>query len=338
MDKSNRSFNVDPKLFQGFLDDSLKSLASLEPVLSHLEGNPGNYDHINTIYQTVLTIKGNATFFDLIETRNFTRRLSILLDKIVKKEIPTNHSRVSLLLRSVAELKIMLMRVSDGESEIGDSYKLQNLARQIDHAIEDAGLHEHGQHLCKQVSRVTELIRETLVDKINEPLKKELDKLEKLNQSVFKMFFEGQEKSDPQKVDTSPACGEKYHDNKTNVARKIQTARDLLAKPADQMSDRSIWELQSCLEDLQSKLDHQADHMAHTMIKDYHSMVNHATDFNNLLRDLLRNKLNQTKKHLQQTSTAPVESETQTSYKERPSAKPLNKPNDRSTPGSDDNR
>jgi chemotaxis protein histidine kinase CheA len=306
MGNANPQFTVDPELFQGFLDDSLESLSTLEPIFIDLEANPGNLDVIDDVFRPVHSIKGNAAFFELTQVNNFAHRLETLLDKICKKKITANHAIVGILLKGVDELKAMLTRITNEEPEVVDVAATETLAKQIDAAAEAAGLEEYTENLCKQVDQVLTMLREYDSETFAPELSMEIQKLEQLNQSVAELFAE-EDKKNEAASDTEESEGEaSYFYNDTDVTEEIHTAQDLLNKPATEMTEKMIQQLLGSLEDLQKKVGDQANEIANAMLEDYHTMMSCAVGFDDLLCDLLKDKLGEATALLKRTTTGRI--------------------------------
>ncbi len=66
---ANPIFDVDPELLNGFIDDSLDDLVSLDGLFVRLETEPGNLEIIQSIFRPVHSIKGNSAFFGLLKLK-----------------------------------------------------------------------------------------------------------------------------------------------------------------------------------------------------------------------------------------------------------------------------
>ncbi len=316
MSNTNTQFNVDPELFRGFLDDSLESLSTLEPMFVALETNPNDLEVIDDVFRPVHSIKGNAAFFDLIKTKNFAHRLETLLDNIRKKKVTADHKIVELLLLGVDELKAILSRVSDGESEVDDEAKLEALAKKIDSAASGEGLEETVLHLSQQVDKVIVLLSEIKLPENSPDLGHELDELGSLNQLTMKLLNQTEENASNESPEASGG-----HDSIDYGAEElnglVNPLNGLLSKPVADVSEDSVKSIETILVDLTKSVDEAAGKIVDAMLEDYRIMMSSAVGYDDLLRDLLSAKMEELKPLLKSTSKSAVA--------EKPEGKPKEK-------------
>ena len=133
-------FDVDSELMAGFIDEAQEGLATLDSLFVKLEAEPTNLDIINAIFRPVHTIKGNSAFFGLMKVKELAHEMETLLG-LAKKEnkLVPNQSTINVLLTGVDQLKEMLARTRDGQSEIEDETCFNELIEKIISARETKG-------------------------------------------------------------------------------------------------------------------------------------------------------------------------------------------------------
>lgn len=293
MSNTTTQFNADPELFKGFLDDSLESLEALELAFINLESNPNDLEVIDEVFRPIHSIKGNAAFFSLMKIKDFAHQLETLLDKIRKGQIPANHNIVDLLLRSVDELKNMLIRVSQGQEEVADESQRQMLSDQLDNAVGAGSLDEYIRRLSGCIEKVLFVAQKANLAQIAPKVINEVEMMAKANQSLIDMIGDESGEQKPQEKNTTD---KDYYFDDININNEIKNLDAILGNQITGKSiDDAITQVQMALEDLQKKVTDQAGDLVEAMLDDYHTMVNSAVGFDDLLRGILAEKLEQLK-------------------------------------------
>ncbi|RLF78166.1 hypothetical protein DRN38_07575, partial [Thermococci archaeon] len=137
-------FEADPVLLQGFIDDSLDELESLNSLFVKLETQPDNIDIVSEIFRPIHSIKGNVAFFGFMQVKTLAHEMETLLDMLRKEQLRPNKLIIDVLLEGVDHLKIMLVRTRDGHSEVADQTGFEKLVEKVVAAKESE---EHVGHL-----------------------------------------------------------------------------------------------------------------------------------------------------------------------------------------------
>ncbi|MFH0920627.1 MAG: chemotaxis protein CheA [Fibrobacterota bacterium] len=124
-------FDADPELLLEFVDESLASLEQLDNMLVALEARPGDKEHINAIFRPVHTIKGNSTYFGLMDTKTLSHRLEDVLDLIRGGKLFPSPPVINALLKGVDELRGILQRVRQKGPEVPERPLFEKLLANI---------------------------------------------------------------------------------------------------------------------------------------------------------------------------------------------------------------
>ena len=309
MNSTKPQFDIDPELFRGFLDDSLESLASLEPIFIHLEADPNDLEVVDQVFRPVHSIKGNAGFFKLSQTNNFAHRLETLLDRIRKREMLADHNVVELLLQGVDELKAMLVRVSEGLDEVADQGHLEQLGRQLDTATNGYSIEEHFRLLSERITELASLARQANLEETASEVLLEVETVAELNQTLVKILGTDQADKKEPGLTNDDGTDKNYFFKETNVSSEIHTLSNILSQPVSgNLDQESVRQVEDALKELEQKLNDQAADIADAMLDDYNTMINSAVGFDGLLRELLADKLSQMKSLLQSQPKEPNDS------------------------------
>ena len=111
--------NVDPELLATFLDESEESLQGVSALFVELESNPQNIDIIQAIFRPVHSLKGNASFFNLLVIKNLAHELETLLDQMRQGNLSVSTGIINTLLRGADALTDLINYVRDHENDQG---------------------------------------------------------------------------------------------------------------------------------------------------------------------------------------------------------------------------
>lgn len=128
---SDIEIKIDPELQAEFLDDSIDSLAFLDPRFVELEADPSDLTLVNEIFRPIHSIKGSASFFGLMRVKALSHEIESLLDLLRKKYLPVDRPVIDVLLASLDELKSMLERVRQDQPEVMDEEKIDALLEDL---------------------------------------------------------------------------------------------------------------------------------------------------------------------------------------------------------------
>jgi len=295
---SNTQFTFDPELFNGFIDDSLESLSSLEPIFIQLEHNPNDLEVIDSIFRPVHSIKGNAAFFDLIKLKNFAHTLETMLDLVRKKEISANHKIIEYLLLGTDELKAMLERVKVGEPEVADEVALEKLAKKIEEASSGSGLEQYCMQLSEQIHTVLAMANVEGLDQSAPELANEIKTLSDLN-LIVTSAIDVASSSETNQTNEEVKGGTAYIFENNDLSETINTFSSLLEIPPTELADDAIENIEACMKTLTNTINKSFDSVCETMLDDFSTMMDSGIGYDDLLQGLLSEGLNTIKENTQ---------------------------------------
>lgn len=106
---------IDKEILDEFIKETMEELDGLDAQFISLEKNPKDSDVINSIFRTVHSIKGSASFFNLNHIRNFAHKFENLLDELRKGKRTVTSEIVDLLLKGKDCLDGMFKRLAAGD-------------------------------------------------------------------------------------------------------------------------------------------------------------------------------------------------------------------------------
>ncbi len=112
-----RTYEIDPELLAGFIDESLEGLEPLDTLFIELENNPENLELVNTIFRPIHSIKGSSPFFGLLKIKELAHRMEDLLDKIRQKKMKISSAVIRILLPGLDLLRMMFDNLRAGMEE-----------------------------------------------------------------------------------------------------------------------------------------------------------------------------------------------------------------------------
>jgi len=117
-----------------FLEESEEGLDTMERVLVQMESSPSDPEHVHSIFRVAHSIKGNATSLELSELAGFAHVVEDLLDLFREQQTQPSADLISLLLKTVDELRTMVATASAGNQEL--THRQQDLRREIAREVE----------------------------------------------------------------------------------------------------------------------------------------------------------------------------------------------------------
>ncbi|TYT74014.1 chemotaxis protein CheA [Desulfobotulus mexicanus] len=127
---------IDPELHAEFIDEALDGMAQISDLFVRLEADPDNQEIMGAIFRPIHSIKGNAAFFGLMQTKVLAHELETLLDRIRKGGVAVTSGITDILLRGSDALISMLQRSRQNEKEVQDAIAFENLVNAVNHAAE----------------------------------------------------------------------------------------------------------------------------------------------------------------------------------------------------------
>src|SRR5580704_7301968 len=106
----------------------------MEQSLMQMESNPSDPELLHTIFRVAHTIKGNATSLELVELAGFAHVVEDLLDVLREQQALPTADLISLLLKTVDELRALVATAAAGSHELTPGQ--QQLIKQIGREVE----------------------------------------------------------------------------------------------------------------------------------------------------------------------------------------------------------
>lgn len=107
-------FEIDPQLMKEFLAESLESLEGLDRLFIMLEEKPDNHSVIDQIFRPIHSIKGNSSFFGLMNVKNFSHAMENILQEVRSQKRSAGKAIIDVLLRGTDLLRAMIERFAEG--------------------------------------------------------------------------------------------------------------------------------------------------------------------------------------------------------------------------------
>jgi two-component system chemotaxis sensor kinase CheA len=152
--------NIDPQLLQDFLLESREALENTGQLFVELEENPEDNNIINQIFRPVHSVKGNSSFFGLLNIKQFSHALENLLQNIRNNTIPVSGEIIDVLLKGNDTLLNMLERLEQGDYSIELHPEEQSLIDKVNSFQESKGK-EHADILNAAINSIVK-IKDTL--------------------------------------------------------------------------------------------------------------------------------------------------------------------------------
>lgn len=102
---------ADPSLLKDFVTESMDHIRTIEPLLLDLENDPGNPEHLNSIFRACHTIKGVSGFLGLKEINTLAHSMENVMDMARREELLLEPAHIDLLLEAMDCLKELVVRV-----------------------------------------------------------------------------------------------------------------------------------------------------------------------------------------------------------------------------------
>lgn len=110
--------DMDQELVREFLAESLEALESLDGLFVVLEQQPDDLSTVDRIFRPIHSIKGNSSFFGLINIKNFSHIMENILQEIRSKKRVITPPLIDLLLTGADLLRGMLEKFAGGETSM----------------------------------------------------------------------------------------------------------------------------------------------------------------------------------------------------------------------------
>lgn len=115
MSTENNAEGSDQELIREFLTESLEALGDIDGLFVLLEQRPDDISTVDRIFRPVHSIKGNSSFFGLVNIKNFSHSMENILQEIRAKKRLVTPEIIDLLLKGVDLLRGMIERFAGGD-------------------------------------------------------------------------------------------------------------------------------------------------------------------------------------------------------------------------------
>ncbi len=154
---------LDGDIRSDFLDESLEGLDKVSSLLVNLESKQDDLRLINTIFRPIHSLKGNSGFFGLNHVKTLAHELETILDLLRKRQVKPSPAIMSGLFDGLDELRAMLIRVREQQSETADEAAFGTLLERIRGLAQATGAAGRWADLVDKLDRIA--IRLGLEDK-----------------------------------------------------------------------------------------------------------------------------------------------------------------------------
>ncbi|GAB6181423.1 chemotaxis protein CheA [Desulfotomaculum defluvii] len=110
-------FTITPEVIKRFKEDGLEILEEAETSLLQLESNPNRCSLVEQIFRSFHSFKGNAGFLGFAELEQVSHQAESMLNEILQSQAEVNNETISVLLKTVDNLKESLGRVGASSGE-----------------------------------------------------------------------------------------------------------------------------------------------------------------------------------------------------------------------------
>ncbi len=260
--------DIDREALIEFLDDSMDGLDSVANLLVQLETKTDDLVLVNSIFRPVHSIKGSAAFFGFGQIQKLAHELETILDMLRKQAVDVSPGLTEILLAGVDGLRAMFNRVRQDRPEIEDENALHELIDQIKTAVKKPALESESAVLWADLIAKMD----SLMIRID---KKDRHLVTDLEAAISAM----------RALAPRPAAA--------HVPTVASRLREKLDKPIEgRLSENEsnqilvlLEELRECPGDAQARSDIQE------LVDAWHVVMNSPVKFDDLLREMIVNKL-----------------------------------------------
>ena len=131
-------YGIDASLVAEFIDESVGLLEDAANMFITLESKPGDKEAIDTIFRTVHTIKGNASFFNLSGIKSMAHAMEDLMSLVRENTVGFNGGMADVLIRGTDYLNGMLKNIRNNKPEVSDESGYNALIEEITRHVDDS--------------------------------------------------------------------------------------------------------------------------------------------------------------------------------------------------------
>ncbi len=125
------AFGFDPQLLREFLSESSETLERLDSLFVMLEEKPDDHTILDQIFRPIHSIKGNSSFFGLVNIKNFAHALENILQDIRNHKRHATKQIIDVLLKGTDLLREMMVRLGAGDMSTEFSREEETLLEEM---------------------------------------------------------------------------------------------------------------------------------------------------------------------------------------------------------------
>lgn len=163
---------LDNSLLHDFIVESRDHIQTAETALVTLESDPSDSENLNSIFRSCHTIKGVASFINLIDLSTLSHSMENVMDKCRKGEIRLTANHIDLLLNSIDCLKELIAIIEQcmngSQYHLPSTYSMimQNLKKAVQGNLEkNSSISENSNALPATDSQTASVISSDAIDK-----------------------------------------------------------------------------------------------------------------------------------------------------------------------------
>jgi two-component system chemotaxis sensor kinase CheA len=137
-------FDIDPQLLADFLSESIETLDGLDSLFVMLEEKPDDQAIVNQIFRPIHSIKGNSSFFGLVNIKNFSHSMENILQEVRSMKRHATKPLIDALLQGVDLLRGMMDKLATGDlstefrpEELAHLEKLESITKSEEASLAD---------------------------------------------------------------------------------------------------------------------------------------------------------------------------------------------------------
>lgn len=281
---------INSALVAAFLEEADADLLELDADFMELANEGERSRVIDAIFRTVHTIKGNSSFFGLLDIKHLGHDLESMLDYLRRGRLALTAEVSEVLIVGMDELKEMVERVRNGEKQAPDREAFDALLAQIAEASENAVVTV--EEASAKAASATRVMLEEMVGSdviVHTPaleahmnrVETELDTLDRLLEESMGILGKA---ALPTESDTE------FFFNEIDVTAEVCGLLALLEMPAEGQPDIP-GQIHELLEQLAGKLPGEASDPIQEMLDDFNIFSGSAAGYDELLREILTEKV-----------------------------------------------
>ncbi len=281
---------INSALVAAFLEEADAGLLELDADLMELANEGERSRAIDAIFRTVHTIKGNSSFFGLLDIKRLGHDLESMLDYLRRGRLALTAEISEVLIAGMDELKAMVERVRNGDKQVADREAFDALLAQIAEASENAVVTV--EEASAKAATATRLMLEEMVGAdviVHAPaleahmncVETELDTLDRLLEESMGILGKA---AVPTEGDTE------FFFNEIDVTAEVCGLLALLEMPAEGQPDIPD-QIHELLEQLAGRLPGEASDPIQEMLDDFNIFSGSAAGYDELLREILTEKV-----------------------------------------------